>query len=159
MKNFIVILFVLLFTNSYGQYSNAKDYNSGLGYNLGFSTGIGLTYRYTPSKFGVQLTFGAYDNDFSAAVTTMYIVKRNKLSKLYLYNGNNYFSKDNILLDNITWVNSLGVGIELNSEMPFSLSIMLGSAIISELQQDIRTGITGEITILYKFGKIYDEKK
>jgi len=36
---------------------------------------------------------------------------------------------------------------------------MLGSAIISELQQDIRTGITGEITILYKFGKIYDEKK
>lgn len=63
-----------------------------IGVHTGYTTGIGLSYRYWPKKIGVQATLlPAKRNDqyfYSMALTGYYTLKQKKYIQTYLYLGN-----------------------------------------------------------------------
>jgi hypothetical protein len=52
------------------------NYENALGVAAGWTTGYGLSYRFQPNKFGVQITFSPYKDSqttqYSAGLTFLY---------------------------------------------------------------------------------------
>lgn len=136
-----------------------------IGAGAGFTTGYGLSYRYRPAKFGVQVNFAPYSNKdvsrFSTGVTFLYTLIENKMSNLYLYQGNHHYY-ESYLATYYTGQNSystqrftenyfnngLGVGIELIAAKRVGINIMGGYAAYRNFEQ---LNITGEVGVYYKF--------
>jgi len=72
----------------------------GLGAGAGFTTGYGLSYRYTPNKWGAQVNFAPYkDNEterYSVGLTFLYKLIENTNTSLYAYQGNHYYYNSQI---------------------------------------------------------------
>jgi hypothetical protein len=166
-----IVLFGLIKVDA--QNINEKDseqvFKHSLGAGIGFTTGYGLSYRYTPSLFGVQLNFAPYHDKtidrYSVGVTFLYTLIKNRISSLYVYQGNHYYYNSEMVSiydpnkpydpDPKTerkttsyFNNGLGFGIEFIIARRIGFNLMAGYASYSNFEQ---LNLTGETALYYKF--------
>ena len=133
-------------------------FNHSLGIGAGFTTGVGLSYRYESGGFGVQTTFAPYSDDYnteiSFGITFLLKLIEAEQTSLYLYQGNHYYYrkiKQDYYNDESTTGklnNGFGFGIEYVIENHISLNIMGGYAGYDTFD---RISMTGEVALYYKF--------
>lgn len=170
MKTNILILVTFLFflsapifgqTKSDAVNNNSIKYKYALGAGVGYTTGYGASFRFTPNKFGVQANFSPiYDQNntqFSIGLTFLYTLIESEKTSFYLYQGNhfnyhhhpvyNYYNYDN---DRVTqkFNNGVGFGIEFIILKRVSLNIMGGYAFYDNFE---RLSLTGEAGLYYRF--------
>ncbi|HAN78161.1 MAG TPA: hypothetical protein DCQ31_10500 [Bacteroidales bacterium] len=104
-----------------------------IGFGAGYSTGVGISYRYVPKRFGAQITFGLYvsekQENYSNGFSLLYKLKSTNKSTLFLYQGNHvvinrYFGFGDPT--GYTYMHSLGIGIEINLLRDIGFNIMSG---------------------------------
>ena len=167
---FLSVFYVSLFsqTNDENNSRENRKYKFSLGAGVGFTTGYGASFRYTPNKFGVQVNFSPLYNksptfdeatlQISAGITFLYSLIEAENTCFYLYQGNHfnhyYNPKANIVLyeDNETeynrFNNGIGVGIQFIILKRVGLDIMGGYAFYDNFE---KLSITGEAGLFYKF--------
>jgi len=148
--------------------SNFRNtYQHSLGFAAGFTTGYGLSYRYMPARFGVQVTFAPYHDGetdrFSTGLALFYTLVQGKTSNLFLYQGTHYYYHSSLQyardfdpnfpnrMERITenYVNAgVGVGIEIIMAKRIGLNLMSGYAAYDNFN---KLNITGEAGLYYKF--------
>lgn len=145
-----------------------KRMNHSVGAGAGFTTGYGLSYRYKPGKLGGQINFAPYHSSetdrYSIGATLLYTLIENKISNLYLYQGNHYYynSETVYTYDPYTGAqqatnerntdaffnNGLGFGIEFIILKRVGFNLMGGYAFYRNFSQ---VNVTGETALYYKF--------
>jgi hypothetical protein len=145
-----------------------KPFKHGLGVAAGFSTGYGLSYRLFPNKFGIQLAFAPYMDDYesyySFGFTFLYKIIETEFTNLFVYQGNHfYYSKyksfdytymypnytfNQVEIVNKNWNNGIGLGIEFTILKRVSLNLMGGYAAYKNFKN---IGFTGETALFFKF--------
>lgn len=154
-----------------------KQVRHGIGAAAGFVTGYGLSYRFTPSKFGMQFNFAPYHSKdidrYSLGITFMYKLIDNKSTNLYLYQGNHFYynSEKQYYLDSAKnsqtsapnsgnsntieerikenyFNNGIGVGIEIIIVKKIGFNIMAGYGAYKNFEE---LNFTGETGLYYKF--------
>ena len=155
------LVLTMLQFNLFGQSINdAKPMDvkkHSLGFGAGFSTGYGISYKYIPTRYGLQLNFSPYmveDNQtYSTGLTLIYKLVQGEKINLLLYQGNHYFYRkiekrynSNPSITEL-WTNGLGFGVEFFSDF-FSFSIMTGFARYSKHGG---INLTVETGVYYKF--------
>ncbi|MCX6187185.1 MAG: hypothetical protein NTU43_09370 [Bacteroidetes bacterium] len=165
---FLLTLFLLFKTTSFAQGEYASAYKQAprpihsLGAGLGFTTGYGLSYRYTPSKFGVQVNFAPYKtadvSKFSTGLTFLYRLTEGETTSLYLYEANHYYSSSEMVWDNPSnknvrkdeayFNNGVGFGVEIMVASKIGLNLMTGYA---SYKNGTELNITGEAALYFKF--------
>lgn len=152
---------------STGQDSVSTKFKYGIGGGAGFTTGYGLSFRYLPKRFGAQVNFAPFKSKeterYSVGVTFLYTLIENKISNLFLYQGNHYYfnSYTNYLYDptnpfvntptRVTedyMNNGLGFGIELTIAKRIGFNLMAGYAFYNTFKE---LNVTGETALFYKF--------
>ncbi len=95
MKQSGILLFCLILNSgSYGQINNLKANKRSFGLHAGGTTGVGLSYRYWPSRFGIQVTtmpfFSLRGPAFilSSGLTGLFNFRKGKVIDFYGYLGN-----------------------------------------------------------------------
>lgn len=141
-----------------------------VGIGAGFSTGYGLSYRYHPTKFGVQANFAPYHDDetdrISAGLTFLYTLIPGKTTSLYLYQGNHYFYNSETRYYNefkeqvfdatpvktketeSYFINGIGLGMEIVFAKRIGFNLMTGYGAYKNFSQ---VNITGETGLYFKF--------
>jgi len=178
---FSFILIALFFIPSvYGQKNETqtyeKLYKNSFGIGAGFTTGLGLSYRYFPKKFGFQLNVAPYYQDYgkdafvSAGLTLLCNLAENRNNCVYAYLGNHYLyyslkkSNTNYVWDPITSQyiykttenvdkrtelnTGIGFGFEFNTKKRVTLNIMAGYAQYNSFE---KLFFTGELALYYRF--------
>jgi hypothetical protein len=161
MKTKILIFIIFLsFLNMpiIGQtVSDSVNYNSikskyALGFGAGFTTGYGMSFKFTPNKFGLQTNFAPlythYQTRYSIGVTILYTLFEDERSSFYLYQANNFMYSKMSDYVNTYFNNGFGFGIELVFIEHFGLNLMAGYGASRNFEQ---LSITGETGIYYKF--------
>jgi len=128
-----------------------SDFDHEIGVHAGFTSGIGLSYRYWPGTFGLQTTFlpifGQENKFISFGVTGLAMLKDNSNVDLFLYLGNHWlFTND----DPTQWNVGLGPGVEIEMGNDFVFDIMVGYALY-DLNESLRSSVTGEVGVYYRF--------
>ncbi|MDX1349169.1 MAG: hypothetical protein R3279_02915 [Putridiphycobacter sp.] len=172
MKKIILILVCLAWgTSINAQNADNKPGTHSLGLHAGSSTGLGLSYRYWPSKFGFQLTgipiFRENGGHFiSAAATGLYEIKQGNLVDFYGYWGNHLLSiKDKYsyyeydqsgnmtLVENISFSTQynigLGIGFRCHITDDVDFDIQGGYGIFN-VTNNIYTFPSGELGLYYR---------
>lgn len=139
IQKILTVLFVVVFSTKsiYAQEETIKKQNYGtkhsLGLAAGLSTGVGISYRYIPKRFGVQLTASTFWNSqfevIDGGVTFLYKLKSKPKSMLFLYQGNHAYASTNVMYEQPTELmimNGLGIGIELVMLKSIGLNILGG---------------------------------
>ena len=171
---FIVLLCFGMLTNSLqvlGQEkaNSAKEIvtKHGLGAGAGFTTGYGLSYRYTPNKWGAQINFAPYKDSeterYSVGLSFLYTLIQNNNTSLFAYQGNHYYYNSQmqyvsnpIAPFNETYKrvsegymnNGIGFGIEIIFAKRISFNLMAGFASYRNFSN---INLTGETALFYKF--------
>ncbi len=160
----LLIIVILSFLNApiFGQANsdvvNENYYKNkyALGVGVGYTTGYGISFKFTPNKFGVQCNFApAYTQDYtqiSVGLTFLYTLIEAEITNFYLYQGNHFIYDDyNTNYSNretIYFNNGIGLGIEFIILKCISLNVMGGYAFYDDFE---RLGFTGETGLYYKF--------
>lgn len=155
-----------------GQQTDSVKHKHAIGIGAGFTTAYGLSYRYTPSRFGVQVNFAPFKNDYvtsvSSGVTFLYTLIPGNVASLFLYQGNHYYYKrETLYYEDATksisatgksnfsetstdsYVNNgVGFGIELRFAKQVGFNLMAGYASYVNFTQ---INITGEVGLYFKF--------
>lgn len=167
-KNIIFIALISMITSICNAQDSIQDtkLKHGLGMGAGFTTGYGISYKYTPNKLGVQVNFAPYKSKtlqrYSLGVTFTYTLIEKRISKLYLYEANHFFYTKDIFNNydingNVTGTystkesylnNGLGFGFELTIAKSIGLNLMSGYAFYDNFNN---INITGEMALHYKF--------
>lgn len=165
MKIKLIVFNVFLFlfiTNVMSQdiklEAKTDTYIHSLGAAAGFTTGYGLSYRYTPNKFGLQVVLGpsynGYSTNISFGLTFLYKLIVNNKSNLFLYQGNHmyYSRRDAYHIYEATseriWFNGIGIGFEFLLGDRVSFNLMGGYAGYNSFES---LNMTGEIGLFYNF--------
>lgn len=97
MKKVLLILAVTVISYSVIAQNQDKPIENKaheFGFQAGFTTGVGLSYRYWPGKFGVQITalpVKSSDVTFvSLGLTGMYSIYNSRHTRFFLYLANSY---------------------------------------------------------------------
>jgi hypothetical protein len=171
MKTYILttVIFLTLFNSSL--FSQTDDdntnkekivYKFSVGAGVGYTTGYGASFRYTPNKFGVQANFTPMYNEsitqISAGITFIYNIIETEKTCFYLYQGNhlyyynwrtaNYYQQLWNDTEYTRFNNGVGVGIQFIILKRVGLDIMGGYAFYENFK---RLGLTGEAGLYYKF--------
>lgn len=171
--SFLTIALILLLGKSLliaqDSIKNEKEvhYKYGIGGGAGFATGYGLSFRYSPKKFGAQVNFAPYKNNeterYSLGLTLIYTIIESKITNLFLYQANHYYYNsqmihtynptlpDSPVATRITesyFNNGLGFGIEIIMAKRVGLNLMAGYAFYNDFTQ---INVTGEAALYYKF--------
>lgn len=172
--SFICIACIILFIHPHvsGQQTDSINHKHAIGIGAGFTTAYGLSYRYTPSRFGVQVNFAPFKNDYGTSVSTgltfLYTLIPGRVASLFLYQGNHYYYNNETLYyedaaKNVTasgktnyftkntdsYVNNgIGFGIELLFAKQVAFNLMAGYASYVNFTQ---INITGEVGLYFKF--------
>jgi hypothetical protein len=172
MKKIILSILVLGFAlNAIAQdekepYISPKHY---IGLHAGTTTGYGLSYRYWPTKLGVELTTApkfmpGNDYKISAGLSVLYTVLENKYIGLYSYLGNSILSSNEgysiydsntgiSTYENAKWTQyniGLGMGFKVNLFKELDFNVQTGYGLY-DITNDLRTNLTGEISMYYHF--------
>lgn len=183
MKTKISLLFILVIfitSNTFSQVTEEKVtpeyqkiYKHSLGMGIGFTTGLGLSYRYFPKKYGFQINLAPYYQDYgndafiSAGFTLLYNLSETRITALYAYLGNHYlyqsYKNEEYVWDPITqnymyanpttvkkdFLNTgIGFGFEFNTSKRVTLNLMAGYAQYNSFE---RLFFTGEMALYYRF--------
>lgn len=147
MKIFTTLLLIFTLTLAAAQ-DDQKIRNHQVGANLGFTTGMGISYRYWPSKLGVQTTFIPIKTDslkfFSFGLTGLLTLTEKNHFKTFLYLGNHLVSSNGHQEYNI----GFGPGFSVGSTVRFNLMIGYGFFDVTDTFNMLPTG---EIGLYYKF--------
>lgn len=180
MKKNITVSCLVLFAAS-ATFAQATDegkiphYKYAIGIGAGFSTGYGLSFRYTPSKFGLQANFAPYYSEtvktYSGGITFLYTLIEAKTTNLFIYQGNHYYSNSTIeFRDTVSQIyyssdpdlpnvvkekttesyfnNGIGFGIEIIIAKRIGFNLMAGYGFYVNFSQ---VNVTGETGLYYKF--------
>jgi hypothetical protein len=172
MKKLIVFIAGLtLFTGVFSQEKVEKPMkNNEFGFNLGATTGLGLSYRRWIGRVGFQITGLPVKTDnttfYSAAFTTFYNFNDSRLVRVYGFLGNNYIeshhieNSDNwsfgypdteeVLKSNYSYNIGIGPGFAFGKVVRFNLMVGYG---FFDVLEDVRMFPTVEIGLYYNFGK------
>ncbi|MFZ4800254.1 MAG: hypothetical protein ACOYMA_22380 [Bacteroidia bacterium] len=162
------ITFILLISFFLGNNVNAQENKPteektkhAIGAGAGFTTGYGLSYRYTPTKLGVQVNFAPYksgaDYAYSFGLTALYMLMKSEKTNLYLYQANHYLSSSFIAYDNTGlsyrkneayFNNGIGFGVEFIIASKVGFNLMTGYATYDNLN---KLNVTGEAALYFKF--------
>lgn len=161
---FLMLLYVIQQPlNGQDQVNNNENgrFRNALGIGAGFTTGIGVSYRYYFSKFGLQVTFGPLqDNDthrYSTGLTFIYNIIETSKTNFFLYQGNHYFyTKEKYHstyypFNNKTtdyFNNGIGMGMEFIILKRVSFNLMGGYGVYKSFKY---FSLTGETGLYYKF--------
>ena len=144
----------------------ANDFNQTYVYEIGaaagFSTGYGLSFRYWPGKYGLQVNFAPYYDEYGAMVslgaTGLMQVEDNGWSRFFFYLGNHLhydktFSDDYNPDDQtmLTWVVGGGPGLELLIKERVGINVMFGVASFLDTDGYWMLNLTGETGLYYRF--------
>lgn len=159
-KSFSLTIIGLIFMiiSAYGQESDTintpvqpgKKYTNYIGINAGFTTGLGVSYRYWHKKSGFQVTFIAlydkYNTDVSIGTTYLRELKQLKTSRLLFYASNHItnFVSD-YYRDNL----GIGVGFDVGNES-IVFNFMIGYAGL-DIFEDLKTRPVVESGIFFRF--------
>ncbi len=106
------------------QVANAQEYKHNVGVGAGFTTGMGLSYRYFPNKFGVQVSFLPVKNDdfrlISTGLTGLVKSVDTKYFDTFAFLGNHYVTT----FDDYEY--QIGIGYGLSFGRRVIVSAMLG---------------------------------
>lgn len=153
-----------------------KLYTQSLGIGAGFTTGLGVSYRYFPKKAGFQLNLAPYYENYgkeafiSAGLTFLFNLAENKYNAVYAYFGNHLLhtsfqkNKDEYVYNPLTQqfeyftenttkvrdiINSgIGLGFEFSTKKRVTLNLMGGYAQYNTFE---RLFFTGELALFYRF--------
>jgi hypothetical protein len=163
---------VLTFLTASAQEQTKEDHKHAIGIGAGFTTAYGLSYRYTPSRFGVQANFAPFKNDFNTTISTgltfLYKIIPGNVASLFLYQGNHYYynketryfedAAKTMMTDKKTGIsetntqnymnNGVGFGIELLFAKQVGFNLMAGYASYVNFSQ---INVTGEVGLYFKF--------
>jgi hypothetical protein len=133
-----IICIAVISTNANSQSKDSTKVTRNVhsvGMHASFLSGVGLSYRYWPSKLGVQVTvlpvFRKGNGHFlSFGLTALYTLKEGKTTDLYGYWGNHFISSKssgNFGNSGSQSLNTgLGVGFKINFTDFFNLNIQGG---------------------------------
>lgn len=134
-----------------------------VGAGAGFTTGYGLSYRYMPSKLGIQVNFAPYKNgadyQYSFGLTALYSLMQSEKTNLYLYQANHYLASSFMEYDNSNpsiykrkneaFINNgFGFGVEIIIASKVGLNLMTGYATYDNFN---KLNVTGEAALYFKF--------
>lgn len=160
LKYYLLITVLLIsFHYSIAQ-QNIKTKHS-LGAGLGFTTGYGLSYRYTPNKLGFQINFAPYKTEtitrISTGITFLYNLKEGETTTLFAYQANHFYSNSEPAWDNAGvkfqkdesyFNNGIGFGVEILVAKNIGLNFMTGYA---SYKNGKELNVTGEMALYFKF--------
>jgi hypothetical protein len=151
----MVSLQVTLLGQEKGDTLSKTKFSNFLGVAAGFTTGYGLSYRYWPKKFGIQVTFAPYENKYEAhyslGVAFLFKVIETDKTNFFLYQGNHLlFNTDKYYERNhdVNSYNGIGIGIEFIILKRISFNLMGGYA---GLENFTNIGFTGETGLYFRF--------
>lgn len=153
------------------QSNNTNGYKYGIGAAAGFSTGYGLSFRYWPSDWGLQLTTAPYytesNSTISIGATALRTIKNDGRIKLFGYIGNHLFferysdywyeyPEDGNISKYRTWIIGAGPGFEFIIANKVSFNLMFGVASYTEFNSNDRENhwmlnMTAETGLYYRF--------
>jgi hypothetical protein len=165
MKTYILtaVIFLSFINTSLFCQTNSENNKQkfSLGAGVGFTTGYGVSFRFTPNKFGVQATFSPmYDDNktqISAGVSFLYAIMETEKTCFYLYQGNHYNYKKltyngyyptNHVTEFKILNSGIGIGIQFIIFKRVGFDIMAGYAFYDNFQA---LNLTGEAGLYYKF--------
>ena len=167
MRNsfFIITLLIIPLVLSAQEKNDSSVASPGeheLGVAAGFTTGYGLSYRYSPSDFGIQATFAPFKNNtlvrYSAGLTFMYRLVEGEKTHLFLYQGNHflyrrqrpgkYYPRTNQERIRRYFNNGLGFGFQFIIVDRVEFSLMGGYGAFDDFE---RYNLTGEAGLFYRF--------
>ena len=154
LTEFLFLMFMLfLSTSTFGQQSKnnkkIEQQKHSVGIGAGFTTGLGLSYRYLPNKLGIQATFLILPNNYYSGfgATILYKVIQKQTSWLYLYQSNLYStyrtSGFNCGCPYYEWFNGFGFGTEILLGKQVGLNFMGGAGFYENFDEFTVTGETG----------------
>lgn len=140
-----------------------------VGLAAGFSTGYGLSYRYWPVKYGLQVTTAPFfSNDeyhISLGVTGLYKLRSAKYYNFYMYYSNHFLfeksptyyalmgSNDYSTVEydrDFTWITGAGPGFEIIAWGRLGFNGMFGLAYYHRDKSDWQVSMTIESGIFFK---------
>ena len=151
-KLLFTLLLSLLAINVYSQRVDSTKSSISkhhLGFHIGSTTGLGISYRYWHNRIGAQVTtmpFISKDNGnfYSLGLSFLYVLKDNKKADLIGYIGNHFLSIDTKLNYNL----GLGIGLKVDFFEVLDFSLQAGYGIYN-LQDSPSSLPTGEIGLYY----------
>ena len=131
MKKIQLLLICLsLICVSHAQSTDVRYSHHALGFQAGGTTGVGLSYQYWPTRFGLQVTTGPFyslrGNTYllSSGITGLFTIVPGKYIDLFGYLGQHLIavrSKQNVYIPN-----SFRVAQEIVYKMRYNLGLGLG---------------------------------
>ena len=113
-----------------------------VGLHAGFTTGLGLSYRYWPRRLGIQATFlpiFGNDNQFiSLGLSGLLMLKDDTNVNFFTYVGNHWIFRDD---RDTQWNLGLGPGLKFIVSDELSIDVMAGYALY-----DVNDGLTSSVT-------------
>ncbi|MFO7754809.1 MAG: hypothetical protein ACQERS_15055 [Bacteroidota bacterium] len=166
MKKSVIFILLALPLIVYAQEKPAQaqeEFKFGIGAAAGFSTGYGLSFRYWPTDWGLQLTTAPYysnnDAQISFGATTLKTIKDDGRIKLFMYWGNHILYEKYSYYYNYpydeetdkytTWISGIGPGFEFTFLDKVSFNLMFGIA--TYVERDFMLNMTAETGLYYKF--------
>jgi len=161
--SFSIIFFLSFHLNAQEQKLNEEKTKHAVGAGAGFTTGYGLSYRYTPNKLGVQVNFAPYKNgadyQYSFGLTALYSLMQNEKTTLYLYQANHYLASSFMEFDNSIpsvlkrktesyFNHGIGFGVEFIVASKIGFNLMTGYATYDNFN---KLNVTGEAALYFKF--------
>ncbi len=168
-KTTILALFaVLIFQNSEvtGQENIYEEesvkFKNAIGLGAGFTTGYGLSYRYIPKEFGIQINFAPYKDDYTSLIsigfTFLWNVIETEKTSLFIYQANHYLYRKSTYIgfwdtsNSVTksgkFNNGIGIGIEFILLKRISYNLMGGYGAYRDFET---LSLTGETGLYFKF--------
>lgn len=136
-----------------------------VGFAAGFTTGYGLSYRYFPNRFGLQVTFSPFkrgeEQRHSFGITFLHELMDNGKINFFLYQGNHFLYDEDIVFSypppNYTSVerktisrnynHGIGVGTEFRMGSKITMNVMTGYAAYDSFNS---LSITAELGIFFQ---------
>ncbi len=156
MKKIVLFLVAILFSiYSFSQEENSSRISNQLGIHSGFTTGVGLSYRYwSNSNYGVQLTLlpikTHYESFVSGGLTGLYNFHNRNFFRSFLYLGNHIMVNEFAITPTYEYNAGFGAGIEFGKVPRINLMVGYGAY-----------DITGDFLLLptIEVGLYFDLKK
>ena len=173
MRKYIIITVVtivcfLTTINSYTQNLIDTTQNKSihyLGIGAGFTTGVGLMYKYMYNNVGAEVSFlprkesyddGYYDMSIHAGFTLLYTLQKSEYTNLFLYQGNyyRYYESSTPYMtgaqkESKNYLNTgIGMGIGITALEHLHWNLMMGWASYNKFE---KIHPTIETALFYKF--------
>ncbi len=150
---FSVSLAIFSFS-SIAQDDNPSPHHFGV--SAGLTTGFGISYRYWPSKFGLQITALPTVIQNNGSVTSfgasvLYMLKDKEKLDLYGYFGNSilYIKGSNNNNSNLTYNTGLGLGVKFKIFDELNINTQVGYGGLDLSNGSPIFSIVGEIGLYY----------